>query len=268
MYPILFKFGALPVYSYGLFIAVGVMLGFSYTYWQGKKQFGMTFEQTYTLFVLLVLAGGIGGKAFVIFEEPLSFLHSPQKLISGTGFVFYGTLLLTIPTMLWYFRKIKIPIPGILDIMAVVACIMHGFGRIGCFLAGCCHGKPTNHIWGVTFTDPICQAEPLHTPLHPTQLYEVAWIISVMALLTFLKSRKKFDGQLFLIYLIAYAAGRGVIELFRGDIQRGFLFWDILSHSQFISILVIGTAAYFYFRMNHKEPPAGNRRTGELLTKH
>jgi phosphatidylglycerol:prolipoprotein diacylglycerol transferase len=65
-----------------------------------------------------------------------------------------------------------------------------------------------------------------------------------------LKSKKKFDGQLFLIYLIGYAIGRGVLEIFRGDIQRGFLIENVLSNSQFISLGVISIALYFYFRLN------------------
>jgi len=154
--------------------------------------------------------------------------------------------------MLWYFRKIRIPILGMVDIMAVVACIMHGFGRIGCFMAGCCHGKPTESILGITFTNQISQAEPLHIPLHPTQLYEAMLIFGLLSALIFLKSKKKFDGQLFLIYLIVYAAGRGVIEIFRGDIQRGFLVGNILSTSQFISIAVIAISVYLYFRLNKK----------------
>jgi len=70
--------------------------------------------------------------------------------------------------------------------------------------------------------------------------------------LSILKSKKKFDGQIFLIYLIAYAVGRGVLELFRGDIQRGFLIDNILSNSQFISLLVISITIYFYIRLNRK----------------
>jgi len=252
MHPILFEIGSFPLYSYGFFIGLGILLGFSYMYWQGKKQFGLTFDQGYTLFVTLILAGGIGGKVFVIFQDPSFYFSNPKKLISGSGFVFYGTLLLTIPTMLWYFRKIRITILGMLDIMAVVACIMHGFGRIGCFMAGCCHGKPTESILGITFTNPISQAEPLHIPLHPTQLYEAMLIFGLLSALIFLKSKKKFDSQLFLIYLIVYAAGRGVIEIFRGDIQRGFLVGNILSTSQFISIAVIAISVYLYFRLNKK----------------
>ena len=252
MYPILFKLGSITIYTYGFCIALGALLGFSYMYWQGKKQFGLTFDQANSLFILLVLAGVIGGKLFMIFEDPALYLSNPKKLISGSGFVFYGSLLLTIPTMLWYFKKIKIPVLGMLDIMAIVTCIVHGSGRIGCFMAGCCYGIPTDSFLGVIFTDPVCQAEPLNTSLHPTQLYEAAFIFSLLIGLSILKSKKKFDGQIFLIYLIAYAAGRGVLELLRGDIERGFLIDNILSNSQLISLLVISIALYFYLRLNRK----------------
>ena len=143
MHPILFESGSITIYSYGFCIAVGALLGFLYMSKQGKKEFGLTFDQSNNLFIMLVLAGVIGGKLFLIFEEPSLYLHQPKKLISGSGFVFYGSLLLAIPIMLLYFKKIKVPVLGMLDVMAVVTCIVHGLGRIGCFMAGCCYGKPT-----------------------------------------------------------------------------------------------------------------------------
>ncbi len=252
MHPILFEFGSITIYSYGFCIAVGALLGFLYMYQQGKKEFGLTFDQSNNLFIMLVMAGVIGGKLFLIFEEPSLYLHQPKKLISGSGFVFYGSLLLAIPIMLWYFKKIKVSVPGMLDVMAIVTCIVHGFGRIGCFMAGCCYGIPTDSFLGVIFTDTKCQAEPLNTPLHPTQLYEATLIFSIMTALWLFKIRRKFNGQLFLLYLMAYAFGRGVLELFRGDIQRGFVIENILSNSQFISLLVIAVAAFFYGRLRRK----------------
>lgn len=252
MHPILFEVGSFTTYSYGFCIAVGALAGFSYMYWQGKKQFGLTFDQSNTLFIMLVLAGVAGGKLFVIFENPSFYLSQPKKLLSGNGFVFYGSLLTAIPIMLWYFKKIKVPVLGMLDVMALVTCLVHGFGRIGCFLAGCCYGLPTESFLGVTFTSPVCQAEPLNTPLHPTQVYEAIFIFCLLIGLSFLKSKKKFEGQIFLLYLILYAAGRGVLELFRGDTQRGFLIENILSNSQFIALGVISIAAYFYLRLNRK----------------
>lgn len=252
MHPILFEVGSFTIYSYGFCIAVGALAGFSYMYWQGKKQFGLTFDQSNTLFIMLVLAGVAGGKLFLIFENPSFYLSQPKKLLSGNGFVFYGSLLTAIPIMLWYFKKIKVPVLGMLDVMALVTCLVHGFGRIGCFLAGCCYGLPTESFLGVTFTSPVCQAEPLNTPLHPTQVYEANFIFCLLIGLSFLKSKKKFEGQIFLLYLILYAAGRGVLELFRGDTQRGFLIENILSNSQFIALGVISIAAYFYLRLNRK----------------
>ncbi|HMR58829.1 MAG TPA: prolipoprotein diacylglyceryl transferase, partial [Cyclobacteriaceae bacterium] len=74
-----------------------------------------------------------------------------------------------------------------------------------------------------------------------------------LALLVMLKNRKQFDGQLFLIYLMVYAVGRGILEMFRGDIDRGFLIENILSNSQYISLIVISAALYFYIRLNRNK---------------
>ncbi|HNT49180.1 MAG TPA: prolipoprotein diacylglyceryl transferase [Cyclobacteriaceae bacterium] len=253
MHPVLFKVGSFTVYTYGFCIAIGALLGFLYMYWQGKKQYGLTFDQSNNLFILLILGGVVGGKLFMLFEDPSLYLSQPKRLFSGSGFVFYGSLLTAIPIMLWYFKKIKVPVLGMLDVMAAVTCIVHGFGRIGCFMAGCCYGLPTDSFLSVVFTNPVCQAEPLHTPLYPTQLVEAIFIFSILALLVMLKNRKQFDGQLFLIYLMVYAVGRGILEMFRGDIDRGFLIENILSNSQFISLIVISAALYFYIRLNRNK---------------
>jgi phosphatidylglycerol---prolipoprotein diacylglyceryl transferase len=249
MHPILFKIGSVTVYTYGFCIAVGAILGFYYMYREGKKRYGISFDQSNNLFILLILAGIIGGKLFMIFEDPSYYFSNPKKLISGSGFVFYGSLLLTIPVMLWYFKKIKAPVLGMLDVMAIVTCIVHGCGRIGCFMAGCCYGIPTDSFIGVIFSDPYCQAEPLNTPLHPTQLYEATMIFGIMTFLLIRQAQKKFEGQIFLSYLMLYAFGRGIIELLRGDLQRGFVIEGILSNSQFISLIMIAIALYFYVRL-------------------
>lgn len=247
MHPVLFEIGSLTIYSYGFLIAVGCIAAFLYM-WRAST---MTFDQANTLFILLIAAGIVGGKVFMIFEDPSGYLKQPGRLLSGSGFVFYGSLLLCIPTMLWYFKKNKLPILNMLDIMAIVTCIVHGFGRLGCFMAGCCYGLPSDSFLAVVFSDPHCPA-PLHTPLHPTQLYEATFIFSLMVALLILRKRKSFDGQVFLVYLIAYACGRAVIELFRGDIERGFIVKDIISISQFISFLIITAAVYFYVKLNRK----------------
>ncbi|MFZ1808442.1 MAG: prolipoprotein diacylglyceryl transferase [Cyclobacteriaceae bacterium] len=256
MHPILFEIGSITIYSYGFFIALGAVLGLVYMARQGKKRFGVTYDQSNSLFIYIVVAAYVGGKVFFFFENPIYYLQHIGQLFSGNGFVFFGSLLFAIPTMLWFFKRNKIPTLPMLDVMAIVTCIVHGFGRIGCFMSGCCHGKPTDSFFSVIFTNPVCQAEPLNTPLHPTQLYESAFIFSLMGILLLIKGRKKFDGQLFLIYLIVYSIGRSLLEILRGDEERGFLIEGILSHSQFISLGVISIAIYFYVKL---------RRKGKLL---
>ncbi|MBX7124989.1 MAG: prolipoprotein diacylglyceryl transferase, partial [Cyclobacteriaceae bacterium] len=215
MYPKLIEIGPVTLYSYGMCIALGAIMGFLYMARQGHKQFGTSFDRSNSLFLWLVLSGVVGGKVFLFFENPSHYLNGPAELFSGSGFVFFGSLLLCIPTMLLFFRHYHIPVRGMLDIMAIVTLIVHGFGRVGCFLAGCCYGIPTDSILGVTFTSESCQARPLGVPLHPTQLYEASFLFVLLGILWFFSPIKKFDGQIFLLYLMSYAAGRSVLEIFQ-----------------------------------------------------
>lgn len=259
MHPVLFEVGSITVYSYGFMIALGVLGGVSYMFFQGRKDVGLTFDQSTTLFLLIFFAAFLGGKVFLLLENPSLYLSKPAKLLTGRGFVFYGSFLFAVPTMLWYFKKHKLNTYKMLDVMAVVTCIVHMFGRIGCLLAGCCYGKPTTGLFGVTFTDQACQA-PLNTPLFPTQLLEAGFIFLVMLFLLLIKSKfQKFYGQLFLLYLILYAIGRSVLEIFRGDVARGFIIDEYLSHSQFIALLVVLVTGFVYVRWSKKNPVIRNR---------
>jgi len=265
MHPIFFEFntpdflhsflpGTITIYSYGFFIACGAIAGFAYTVYQAKKQFDVKIETVQMFIVLIIIASVIGGKFFMIFEDPKLYLSEPSRLIQGfnTGFVFYGSLLFAIPTMLIFFRIHKLPVLPMLDIMAATTCIVHAFGRIGCFMAGCCYGTEHDGLFSVTFTDPKCVAEPLNTPLYPTQLYSSIAIFSILATIIFVGRRKQFDGQLFMLYLMLYAIARSVLEIFRGDLERGFLIDNVLSNSQFISILVFLGGLIAYSRLYKK----------------
>ena len=248
MHPVLFNFGdTFTIYSYGFFIVIGAIAAIGYVTWQTKKHFNLTFDQVNSLFLLLLIAAIVGGKAFLFFEKPTYYAANPGSLLTGRGFVFYGSLLFCIPAMLWYFKRYKLPTMPMLDIMAVTTCIVHFFGRIGCFMAGCCHGIEWHGPLAVMFTDPACLA-PLNTALHPTQLYSAGMILFILITLLVIKQFQKFHGQLFLLYLMLYAMGRSVIEEFRGDISRGFVLNGLLSHSQLISLAIIIVALYFYIK--------------------
>lgn len=252
VHPILFDAGPITIYSYGFMIALGILAGMGYLIVTGKKELRLTFDQANTLFLLIFFAAVVGGKLFLFFEDPVRYWVEPMQLMRGRGFVFYGSFLLAIPTMWWFFRAQNLPVYRMLDIMAITTCLIHIFGRIGCFMAGCCYGKPSTSALAVTFTDPACYAEPLNTPLYPTQIMEASYIFLVMLLLFFLKKRRRFYGQLFLAYVMLYAIGRFVVEFFRGDSSRGFIIGNYLSHSQFIAICTLGVVAFVYIAWSRR----------------
>jgi phosphatidylglycerol---prolipoprotein diacylglyceryl transferase len=262
VHPILFHLWDIPVYSYGFMIAVGIVAGVSYLSIVGKKEVGLTFDQANALFLFIFFAAVAGGKCFLFLEEPSRYLSNVGLLFTGQGFVFYGSFLFAVPVMLWFFRKNQLNSFAMLDVMAVTTCLVHVAGRIGCFLAGCCYGIETNSFAGVIYTDPMCAADPKGVPLHPTQLYEAGYIALVMCFLLFQKKRKKFDGQLFLFYLIFYPVGRFFLEFFRGDEERGYVIKGVLTHSQLISVLILLTAVstYFYLRKRHSPQSALKNR--------
>ena len=255
MHPELFKIGNFTIHTYGFMIMMGAVLGFLYMSYSVKKEMGIERDKIQNLAIMIILAAFIGGKLFFYMENPSYYFESwaNMKRNFRTGFVFYGSLLFAIPVVIWYFKKEKWPVWPMLDRIAIVACIIHGTGRLGCFFAGCCHGVPTDLPWGVTFTNPVSQAEPLNTPLHPTQLYSSFMILSILVILLMLKRHQRFEGQLFFVYIILYAVGRGIIEIFRGDEERGYIIDGIISHSQFISIVVILITGFAYWRFKQKK---------------
>ena len=251
----------ITIYSYGTLIATGAILGYFYTAWKAKRQFNTSPDTVRSLVIFVILAAVIGGRFFYFFERPEYFFGNPGNMLSfsRSGFVFYGSLLFAIPTMLIFFKRNKIPTLPMLDIMAVTACIVHMFGRLGCFSAGCCHGIPHEGLFSVVFTNPLCKA-PLNTPLFPSQLASATMIFAIMLVLLYLQRIKSFDGQVFLSYIGLYALGRGILEIFRGDYQRGYVIEGLLTHSQLISIFLIIGVIYFYLRLRKKSEstPEGN----------
>ena len=253
MHPILFKLSdSFTIYSFGFFIVIGAISGLSYVGYQANKKYNTSFDTINSLFLLLLISAIVGGKFILFFERPGYYSENFTALLTGRGFVFYGSLLFCIPAMLYFFKKQRLPVLPMLDIMAVTTCIVHFFGRIGCFMAGCCHGIEWHGPLAVTFTDEACLA-PLNVSLHPTQLYSSGMILIILLILLLVKRIQKFDGQLFMLYLMLYALGRSVLDIFRGDLSRGFIVENYISNSQFISFIVISISGYIYYRLS-KQP--------------
>lgn len=265
MYPRLFSFdtpeflrGIFPdqisVYSYGFFIAMGVLA--SYFFMSRRvTRFGIDSDKLAALFMWVILAAFVGGRVFFFFEDLGHFIDNPREMLRfrGGGFVFYGSLVFAVPVMIIWLRKHSIPVRPFLDIVAFAGPIVHSLGRVGCFMAGCCHGTECDNILGVTFNHPESLARPLHSPLYPTQLFDIGINLIILLVLFFLSRRKLFAGQLFLVYIVLYAIGRSINEIFRGDEARGFVFGTGVSHSQFIAFILLLVSALIWVRWKNKE---------------
>lgn len=171
----------------------------------------------------------------------------------GNGFVFYGSLLLVVPTLYILLRRKKIPFWPFMDGVAFAGPILHSFGRLGCFLAGCCHGKVCDNSLGVFFSHPQSAADIKNLPLYPTQLFDIAINLFTLLVVYVISKKQKFSGQLFLIYIMLYAFGRAINEHFRGDEERGFVFGGMLTYSQLIAILLLVFSSVLWFILQRKE---------------
>ena len=233
MHMILFRIGGLTAYSYGLMIAIGVIFAFI-TSEKRADAFGLSGDALFTMGIWGVIGGVIGGKLFYMIVEFRNILKDPSILLNFTnGFVIYGSLIVGILFALIYCRVKKIDFLPYLDIVVAGVAAAQGFGRIGCFLAGCCYGKPTDAAFGVVF--PATGLAPAGVRLIPTQLISSAGDFLIALILVLVHRRQKWTGVTTAVYMMLYAAGRFVIEFFRGD-PRGNV--GPLSTSQFIGIFI------------------------------
>jgi phosphatidylglycerol:prolipoprotein diacylglycerol transferase len=150
------------------------------------------------------------------------------------------------------------------DVFAPGIALGHVVGRVGCVFAGCCFGKPADVPWAITFTNEVANRTsltPLHTPLHPTQLYEAgAELLILIALLATERRGRPFPGRTFWSYMLVYGLSRFVIEFYRGD-PRGAI--GALSTSQFVSVLLIPLSIVMLIVLSRRrspEPAAAARR--------
>jgi phosphatidylglycerol:prolipoprotein diacylglycerol transferase len=253
MFPVLIKIGPLTIHTYGLLIAVGFLVALTLAAREAKRK-DIPNESIIDVGFYALLSGVIGARLFFILTNLGNFLEHPLDMVKiwEGGLVFYGGVIFALPTAIWVAKKRGLPLWQTADIWAPPIAIGHAIGRLGCFCAGCCYGRPAEGLpWSVTFTNPNSLAV-LGTPLHPTQLYESALELMNFLILMTLRRHQSFKGQLFLVYILNYSIIRSVVELFRGDEVRGFLFPGF-SYSQAISVAMFIAALSLLIVLKNKK---------------
>lgn len=251
----MFHIGGVTLYSYGLFILLGMCAAFLHMY-LNRRRLAMNVDSISELILWCGLGVFVGGKVFFFFENPSYYWQNLGHFFShlGDGFVFYGSFLVTLLLLWWWIRKQGWDFWDRMDDIGIAGAWVHAIGKVGCFMAGCCHGVfCTPGLFSVVFRDQKSHAEPLGVPLYPVQLWDSAIILlSILAMYALQRKGKQFSGQVFLVYTLVYGVGRFFTERYRGDVERGFVFNGLLSHSQFIAVLVVLAAVILYFLLRKR----------------
>lgn len=256
MFPRLIEIGSFYLPTYGVVLAIAYLIGI---WLLRRKAMAAGLPEGKILdFSLYILASAIvGAKLMLVLVEWRHYTQNPRDLIGvlRSGGVFYGGLIAATAVGVAYMRKHRLPAWRIADMGAPSIALGEAIGRWGCFAAGCCYGKPSDGPFAVTFTNPVANeavGTPLDVPLHPTQIYLSLNAFLIFLVLQWAYRRKTFDGEVFWLYVLLYAISRGILEVWRGDLVRGFLIPGVLSTSQFIGILTALLAAGMLFYLSRR----------------
>lgn len=247
MHPIAFHFGPLTVTWYGVMVATAFVAGL----WTASRRAllsGISSEQVLDLGPWLIIGAILGARTLYVvsyWQEQFAG-HSMMEIFKvwHGGLVYYGGLIGATAGGVLYARLKKIPLWKLADVIAPSIALGYVFGRIGCLMNGCCYGRECHLPWAITFPDTSVLA-PHGVPLHPTQIYDSLLNLILYGCLAWLYRHKRFDGQVFAVYLVAYAILRSVVEFFRGDYPQHYLGgWATPAQVVSIVILLIGVTLW------------------------
>jgi len=258
--PAIFGYGPFPIHTYGLLLAGSYLLGLQLAMRRAKR-WNLDASRVLDLGIYIIIAALVGAKLLLLVVDFDHYRQNPAELLSlvRSAGVYYGGLILAVAVAFWYIANHRMPFWTTCDVFAPGIALGHVTGRLGCFAAGCCYGKPTDVAWGVIFTDPLAAANvgtPLGIRLHPTQLYEAGAELLILAFLLATERRgRPFPGRTFWLYMFLYAVSRYVIEIYRGD-PRGVVPYLGISTSQFISVILVPLSLFMLLWLSRALPTA------------
>ena len=252
-----FELFGFQVYWYGVLAALGFVLGFG-TASRRAPRAGIKGEDVFNLAPWIIVGAIVGARIlYVISYWDKEFAGKPFINVFNmrSGLVYYGGLIGSSVATIIFCRRQKIGLWRMADVMAPSIALGHAFGRVGCFMTGCCYGTATNLPWAVHF--PI-EHWTKGIGVHPTQLYESSLNLIFYASLAWLFRRRKFDGQVFAVYLMGYAVIRSTTEMFRGDYTQYYL-GGIATPGQTVSIIILAAGLGLWWKQRSARisaPPA------------
>ena len=275
MYPTILELGPITLHSYGLMIALGFL---TVLYFMQRDATRCGIDPAAigdTAFWVLIL--GIAGTRFthiILYPQYYSWTD-PIGWINVTkgGLVFQGAIPVAVIYAYWALKRKGVNFWVAADIAAPYVPLAQAFGRVGCFLKGCCHGARADELpWGVCFPPGspayIAQhasfadfpADAAHSfPVHPTQLYSVLLLLGICGILLYVRKRRTFIGICMPLYLMLYGVKRFIVEIYRrdGNPTQTFLGAE-LTTQQWVSIIMFIAGAillFFLYRYRDRKSP-------------
>ena len=258
MHPILFEIRGFPVYTYGVMLAAAYLLGLQFALRRARR-LGLDPNRVMDLGIWIIVSALIGAKLLLLVVEWNTYSRSLSDLLSvvRSAGVFYGGLIAAVLVAMWYMWRHRMPLWSVSDVFAPGIALGHVIGRLGCFFAGCCFGRPTDVPWAVTFHSEYAAryvGTIIGTPIHPTQLYEAGAELIILGALLFMERRgRAFPGRTFWAYMLLYAISRFIIEFYRGD-PRGAV--GMFSTSQLISIAIVPVSIAMLVYLSRRPAPS------------
>jgi phosphatidylglycerol---prolipoprotein diacylglyceryl transferase len=246
VYPRLLTTPYYTLHTFGVLLAAAYLFALWWLVRSGRRA-GLDPDTLSSLGFWAIFGAILGAKALMVVRSFPDYAANPGELFSRSFLTsagdFYGGFVGGVVASIIFFRlNPSLSFWPFADLCAPAIALGQAIGRIGCLMAGDDYGRATTLPWAVTFTDPDAASiggAPLGVPLHPVQAYESIVCLALFVFLVWLSRRKRFDGEVLIAYSILYAVARFIIEYFRGDADRGFVFGGLLSISQFIAILVV-----------------------------
>ncbi|MDE2028181.1 MAG: prolipoprotein diacylglyceryl transferase [Candidatus Omnitrophica bacterium] len=250
MHPILFTIGPFTIYSYGVMLAIAVLVC-SWALSLDAKQYNMSQEAAYDLVFWCMIGGFLGARIFYIFLEWPYYMANPIEIpmIWQGGLAWQGGFIGGIASGLWFARRHKLSIRPVMDLTAPYIALGQSIGRIGCFFKGCCYGKPVS--WGLYY--PVH-----HARLFPTQLFECGMLFIIFLVLKAARQKPHAPGIIFAFYLLLAAMERFIVEFFRGDtVPAPFG----LTLAQYVALAVFAAGLILIKVFSHETNTHRQRRT-------
>ncbi len=238
MKPILFSIGNFHLYSFGLMIFIGLVLCLFLMERQSRRAGFPPGDMVFDLVFVVVFTGFLGGRLAHVLENLPLYLENPLQIFAvwEGGLTFYGGMITAFLGIILFARAKKISAWKIFDFLMPYVALTHAFGRLGCFLNGCCGGRVCDLPWAVRFPGE-------EFSVHPTQFYEAVWdTLLFLFLYRLQKQGKQPEGRVTLLYFFFYALGRFGVEFFRA----GNPYFGPLTSYQWISLAVMTAAAVLF----------------------